>query len=62
MPPEVAGWRRVTVETAPLAERIQTARGPCCEKDIILDAISCTRMMEYWNHYLEKKNYDLNNF
>lgn len=39
-PPELAGWRSVTVDTAPLAERMQTALGPCCENDIIFVAIS----------------------
>jgi hypothetical protein len=26
---------------APFAERIQIVRGPCCEKAIIFDAMSC---------------------
>lgn len=47
MPPEDAGWRSVAVETEPLAERIQTALGPCCENDIIFDATSCTRTKMY---------------
>jgi hypothetical protein len=28
IPPEEPGWRIVTQETTPVAERIQTARGP----------------------------------
>lgn len=40
VPPDIDGWRRVTLLMGPLAERIQTVRGPCCEKDITLDAIS----------------------
>lgn len=40
-PPDIAGWRRVTLQMAPFAERMQTVRGPCCEKAIIFDAMSC---------------------
>lgn len=43
VPPNVAGWRRVALQMAPFAERIQTARDPCCEKAIMLDATSCKR-------------------
>ena len=46
MPPEVAGWRRVTVETAPFAERMQTALGPCCENDMIFVAMSCMSIVK----------------
>lgn len=41
VPPDIAGWRRVTLQMAPFAERIQTVRGPCCEKAITFAAISC---------------------
>lgn len=34
------GWRRVALHIAPLAERMQTVLGPCCEKVIIFLAIS----------------------
>lgn len=37
------GWRRVALHIAPLAERMQTVLGPCCEKVIIFLAISCNR-------------------
>lgn len=43
MPPPIAGWRRVTLDTAPFADRIQTARGPCCEKAITFDDMSCVQ-------------------
>lgn len=39
--PDNTDWRSVTLQTAPFAERIQTVRGPCCEKAVIFDAISC---------------------
>ena len=28
VPPDVAAWRRVTLEIAPLADKTHTARGP----------------------------------
>ena len=34
VPPEESGCRRVTFEITPLADRMQIARGPCCENDI----------------------------
>jgi len=46
VPPEVAGWRRVTVETAPFAERMETALGPCCENDMIFVAMSCMSIVK----------------
>jgi len=39
-PPDVAAWRRVTFDMAPLAERMQIALGPFWENDMILDATS----------------------
>lgn len=41
VPPEVAGWRSVTLQMAPFAESIQTVRGPCCENAMIFEATSC---------------------
>jgi len=35
VPPEVADCRSVTFDMAPFAERMQTARVPCCENDMI---------------------------
>lgn len=29
VPPEESGWRRVTFEITPLADKMQIARGPC---------------------------------
>lgn len=46
VPPNVAGWRRVALQMAPFAERIQMARDPCCEKAIMLDATSCQKIMK----------------
>lgn len=40
VPPEDDGCRRVTVETAPLADNTHIALGPCCEKAIIFVAMS----------------------
>lgn len=36
IPPETPGWRMTTLETAPVAERMQTARGPLWKNDNIL--------------------------
>lgn len=41
IPPELPGWLIVTLETQPVAERIQTDRGPLWENDAILLTISC---------------------
>ncbi len=41
MPPDDDCWRSVTLEMAPLADITQTARDPCCAKDIIFVATSC---------------------
>lgn len=41
VPPDIDGWRRVTLLIGPFAERIQIVRGPCCEKFITFVAISC---------------------
>jgi hypothetical protein len=56
VPPEVEGWRSVTFEMAPLADKIQIPRGPCCEKDIILAATSCweTAILN-WSHFIKKR-------
>lgn len=44
--PEFEEWCRVTVDTAPDAEKTDMTFGPCCENDNILDAMSCnTRWM-----------------
>lgn len=40
VPPEEPGWRRVTLEMAPLAERMHMALGPFWEKEKILAATS----------------------
>lgn len=40
VPPDIVGWRSVTLQMAPLAERIHTVRGPCCENAKIFDAMS----------------------
>lgn len=45
MPPDIDDWRRATLDTAPFADRIQTVRGPCCEKAMIFDAMSCNQWM-----------------
>lgn len=50
VPPDIAGCLRVALQIAPLAERIQIARGPCSEKAIIFDAMSCKQ----WKHTNEK--------
>lgn len=34
VPPEEVGWRSVTLEIVPFAERMHIARAPCCEKDM----------------------------
>lgn len=34
VPPEESGWRSVTLEITPLAERMHIARGPCWENDM----------------------------
>ena len=41
IPPEEPGWRIVTLETAPLADRIQIPLGPFCANDRIFPATSC---------------------
>lgn len=35
VPPEESGWRSVTLDITPFAERMHIARGPCWEKDMI---------------------------
>lgn len=35
VPPEESGWRSVTLDMAPFADRMQIAPGPCWENDII---------------------------
>lgn len=40
VPPDVAGWRRVTFDIAPVADKIQTALGPFWENDIIFEDTS----------------------
>jgi hypothetical protein len=40
VPPDDDCWRSVTLEMAPLADITQTARDPCCAKDIIFVATS----------------------
>ena len=39
--PEDVGWRSVTAETAPLADKMHTALGLCCENDNMFEAMSC---------------------
>jgi hypothetical protein len=41
VPPDVACWRRVTLEIAPLAEITHTARDLVCANDIIFLPTSC---------------------
>ena len=41
IPPEEPGWRIVTFETAPLAERTHIPRGPFWAKERIFPATSC---------------------
>lgn len=43
---EDVGWRSVTEETAPLADKMHTALGLCCENDNILEAMSCKIRIE----------------
>lgn len=40
LPPEDEGWTSVAVETAPLADNIHIALGPCWENAIIFVAMS----------------------
>lgn len=51
VPPEVEGWRRVTVETAPFADNMHTALGPCCANPKSFDAISWEMLKEERFHY-----------
>lgn len=46
VPPEEPGWRKVTLEIAPMAERMQMERGPFWENDSILVATSCKQERE----------------
>lgn len=46
VPPEEPGWRKVTLEIAPLAESMQMERGPFWENDSILVATSCKQERE----------------
>jgi len=41
VPPDVEGWRSVTVDTAPLADKMHIALGPCWENATIFVATSC---------------------
>jgi len=43
VPPEVDGWRRVTVDTEPFADKMHTALGPCCANAKSFAAISCVK-------------------
>lgn len=42
VPPEESDWRSVAFDTIPLAERMQIARGPCWQKDMIFAVTSWT--------------------
>ena len=50
VPLDEAGWRRVTFEIVPLAERMQIAQDPCWEKDI-------TFVVTSYNNHKESKRY-----
>lgn len=58
VPPDVAGWRRVTLEMAPFADKMQTALGPFWENDIIFAdtswKIKCIKIKFQYCHQLEK--------
>lgn len=41
VPPDVAVWQSVTLDMAPLADKMQTALGPFWGKDIIFNNTSC---------------------
>lgn len=43
---EDVGWRSVTAETAPFADKMHTALGLCCANANILEAMSCKIRLE----------------
>jgi hypothetical protein len=52
-PPEIDVCRSVTLEIAPFADRMHTPRGPCCENDMILDAMS------FMERHAQSDNFDI---
>lgn len=55
VPPEESGCRRVTFEITPFAERIQIARGPCWENDMIFIVTSFSTA----KHPKKKRQYSI---
>jgi len=50
VPPEELGWRSVTFEIEPLADRTQIARDSCWENERIFIATSwCNKAEKRWN-------------
>jgi hypothetical protein len=59
IPPEEPGWRIITLETTPVAERMQTARAPFWENTSNLVTISCrpqNRIRTSWHRRNNEKH------